>query len=416
MSSGVWAYRGLSFFRSSMWLSAGWSYFVHAKAGRCMTPLAVQHSHLGDTKIEAISVRYKFPVSTGASNAAIRSVHDHAVPALLCPQASTLGSPRPRIWALLMTTSFPESYVRTFQASYTRPGNAELGAGAHGVVFRAVNKHTDVEVAVKCIDKRGRDPSATCNELEALRMVDHPNVCPLLEHFETEEFVWIVMELCRGEDLCALVEQQGALSEFDLKRMMMQLLSAVAHCHALGIIHRDVKPENIMLTGSRKSVKLVDFGTCWINGSAAPVGGAGQTVLYMSPQALQGAPPRKLDDIWSIGVVMYILLTRNFLFSGSEDEYRRRVSANTLKQYLAARLDDVTASPEAVDLVRRLLAPEPLDRISAEEALRHPFLHQDGRSGEEERVPQTCCSGFPFRMVLATTKARLEDYFLSHMI
>jgi len=380
MFSGLLGYRTL--IRSSMWLGAGWSYFVHAnaavhaKAGRCVTPLSVQRSHLGDTNFEAISVAYRFPVSTGACNAAVRSFHDLAVPVLLCPQASTLRFHRHRISALLITTYFPKLHVRTFQASYTIPGNAELGAGAHGAVFRAVNKDTGVEVAVKLIDKRGRDPHATCNELDALRVVDHPNVCPLLEHFETEEFVWIVMELCRGEDLCALVEQHGALSSNSVKRVMKQLLSAVAHCHTLGIIHRDVKPENIMLTGSDESVKLVDFGTCWINGSAAPVAGAGQTVLYMSPQALQGAPPRKHDDIWSSGVVMYILLTGHFLFSGSEDEHQRRLSANTLKQDLAALLDDVTASPEAVDLVRRLLAPDPLDRISAEEALRHPFLHQ----------------------------------------
>lgn len=281
--------------------------------------------------------------------------------------------------------------------AYTFPDGPPLGAGAFGVVYRAVDAATGVERAVKRVERSaGGSATRRLGEVEALLRTDHPNICRIVEYFEAGRYLWLVMELCQGEELCNLIlKSPTGLPEQRAGNLLAQMLRAALHCHRhAGIVHRDLKPENFLLQGD--ALKLIDFGFAAAAGPQPGTSGyerrnSGQrngsgtwrpdgppsagTMLYMSPQMLRGQAPARSDDVWSLGVVFYILLTGRFPFStNDDDEFQEMVDHGQLEQDVTYHLDRLRASPLAVDLAKKLLAFHPADRISAEEALQHPFL------------------------------------------
>lgn len=268
--------------------------------------------------------------------------------------------------------------------AYTFSDGPPLGAGAFGVVYRAADAVTGVERAVKRVERSslGGRRSARIGEVEALLRTDHPNICRLVEYFEADRYLWLVMELCQGEELCSLLlRTPGGLAEQRAGNLLAQMLRAALHCHRhAGIVHRDLKPENFLLQGD--VLKLIDFGFAAAAGTRPPLHGVSPdgppssgTMLYMSPQMLRGDPPARSDDVWSLGVVFHILLTGRFPFSTNDDEeFEEMYAQGLLEQDVKGHLDALTASSAAVDLAKRLLAFDPRSRITADEALQHPFL------------------------------------------
>ncbi|CAE8703673.1 unnamed protein product, partial [Polarella glacialis] len=282
--------------------------------------------------------------------------------------------------------------------AYTFPNSVPLGTGTFGVVFLAKHNRTGIERAIKRIDKQlVPDPQMLSREVEALKLMDHPHVCRLVEYFETSQHMWLVTELCRGEELCdRLLNMPSGLAEAEVARLTEQMLQATSHVHQRSVLHRDLKPENFLFVGGRDGqrddLKLIDFGTSSSSRSTATVG----TLMYMSPQQLRGEPASRSDDVWSLGVIVHILLTGQFPFSTNDDRRFQEMSDRGLLQKdVQEHLAALRGSPQAVDFVQKLLAWESEERISVEDALQHPFLSNCALSPQEvplsaEDVYQRC--------------------------
>jgi len=288
---------------------------------------------------------------------------------------------------------------------YTFSSGPPLGVGSFGVVYRAVHNRTGIERAVKRIDKKAvPDTAMLSREVEAMRLLDHPNVCRLVEYFETDRYLWLVMDLCRGEELCGrLLQLPRGLPEPEAARLMVQMLCSILHCHHRSVLHRDIKPENFLFRGSDQayrddSLKLVDFGfSVLMSPSVAPSSAAqallsglpsslmsstspsqsepAGTLLYRSPQSFKGEVASQSDDIWSLGVIFHILLTGQFPFSTNDDNrFQELCDRGLLERDVQEHLRALHCSPAAADLACRLLTFDPADRITVEGALKHPFL------------------------------------------
>lgn len=289
------------------------------------------------------------------------------------------------------------------EKAYTFVDVPPLGEGAFGVVHRAIHNTSGIERAVKCIDKSAvLDDGQLLREVEAMRLMDHPHVCRFVEYFETGRHLWIVTELCRGEELCdRVLGLPAGLPEADIASWMRQMLRATLHCHRRAVVHRDLKPENFLFQHDARSpsappdtLKLIDFGFAVPAANDSPAAGmaapssahfpAAGTLLYMSPQVLRGEAASVNDDMWSLGVIFHILLTGKFPFSTNEDSrFEELLHNGALERDVQQHLATLSGSAEAVDLARRLLTADPNQRITAEGALRHPFF-----AGKEAQQPE----------------------------
>ncbi|CAJ1444058.1 unnamed protein product, partial [Effrenium voratum] len=179
--------------------------------------------------------------------------------------------------------------------AYHFPRVEPLGAGAYGVVLLAKHRKTGIERAVKRIDKQMLQPG----EVEALKKMDHPHICRLVEYFETPRHLWLVTELCRGEELCGRLLCSQGLRELEVAQLTEQMLRSTLHCHRKGLLHRDLKPENFLFTGVGSHLKLIDFGFALREDAPhSPDSKYAGTLLYASPQLLQGRTATASDDAW----------------------------------------------------------------------------------------------------------------------
>jgi calcium-dependent protein kinase len=255
-----------------------------------------------------------------------------------------------------------------------------LGEGTYGVVFRAKDKTTGEEVAIKRIPREKiRNYQRFLNEITALKTLDHPNVIKLFEIFEDEDDVYLVQELCTGGELFDYIVNQEFLSEFQAATIFQQILHSITYCHKNAIAHRDLKPENFMFksSGEGSNLKLIDFGlsTSYFKST----GGQGEytrmttragTAFFMAPEVLE-ANYSNACDMWSCGVILYVMLCGYPPFDGdTEEEILLNVQSGEYD------FDDEVwdkVSEEAKDLIKKLLVPED-QRLSPKEALDHPWL------------------------------------------
>ena len=211
--------------------------------------------------------------------------------------------------------------------------------------------------------------------------LDHPNIVKYYETFEDAKFLYLVMEYCPGGELLAQLTKQHrkGFTEQRVVESMEDLLKAVAHCHSSNVVHRDIKPENVMI-GSDGEIKLIDFGlsqqTLSKNTKMHMLVG---TPLYMSPQVIEGYYGQECD-IWSLGVVMYFLLTGYLPFYSRkvDDLFEKILSGNFAFPREAGHI-----SKEAKDLIRKMLTVDQSRRITAQAALKHPVFELY-RSTEEK--------------------------------
>jgi calcium-dependent protein kinase len=261
-----------------------------------------------------------------------------------------------------------------------------LGTGHFAATYAATHNQNGQVFAVKSLDKSHPEYSFedVCNEVEILAAVcDHPNIASLYEVYEDAEHIFLVQEACLGGELFDLVIERKHFTEGDAARACQTLISIISHCHARGVLHRDIKPENFLIKsilGSEEGrfdgsdVRAVDFGLSLFTKDRLDIPDVVGTSYYIAPEILAGKPYSPAADAWSLGIVVFILLSGYPPFWGSSDNvlYDRIQNQELDIAYEPWTTDDV--SLEAADFVKRLLHKDPTKRMTLAEAAQHPWL------------------------------------------
>ncbi|XP_040043242.1 calcium/calmodulin-dependent protein kinase type II delta 2 chain isoform X15 [Gasterosteus aculeatus] len=259
------------------------------------------------------------------------------------------------------------------------PGRHAL-VGAFSVVRRCVKISNGQEFAAKIINTKklsARDHQKLEREARICRLLKHPNIVRLHDSISEEGFHYLVFDLVTGGELFEDIVAREYYSEADASHCIQQILESVQHCHVNGIVHRDLKPENLLLASKLKgaAVKLADFGLAIeVQGDQQAWFGFAGTPGYLSPEVLRKDPYGKPVDMWACGVILYILLVGYPPF-WDEDQHRlyQQIKAGAY-DFPSPEWDTVT--PEAKDLINKMLTINPSKRITAAEALKHPWICQ----------------------------------------
>ncbi|XP_021336465.1 calcium/calmodulin-dependent protein kinase type II subunit gamma isoform X4 [Danio rerio] len=256
----------------------------------------------------------------------------------------------------------------------------ELGKGAFSVVRRCVKKSTGQEYAAKIINTKklsARDHQKLEREARICRLLKHPNIVRLHDSIAEEGFHYLVFDLVTGGELFEDIVAREYYSESDASHCINQILESVSHIHQHDIVHRDLKPENLLLASKMKgaAVKLADFGLAIeVQGDQQAWFGFAGTPGYLSPEVLRKDPYGKPVDIWACGVILYILLVGYPPF-WDEDQHKlyQQIKAGAY-DFPSPEWDTVT--PEAKNLINQMLTINPAKRITADQALKHPWVCQ----------------------------------------
>ncbi|XP_023143698.1 calcium/calmodulin-dependent protein kinase type II subunit gamma isoform X1 [Amphiprion ocellaris] len=254
----------------------------------------------------------------------------------------------------------------------------ELGKGAFSVVRRCVKKSSGQEYAAKIINTKklsARDHQKLEREARICRLLKHPNIVRLHDSISEEGFHYLVFDLVTGGELFEDIVAREYYSEADASHCISQILESVNHIHQHDIVHRDLKPENLLLASKMKgaAVKLADFGLAIeVQGDQQAWFGFAGTPGYLSPEVLRKDPYGKPVDIWACGVILYILLVGYPPF-WDEDQHKlyQQIKAGAY-DFPSPEWDTVT--PEAKNLINQMLTINPAKRITAEQALKHPWV------------------------------------------
>ncbi|XP_056117485.1 calcium/calmodulin-dependent protein kinase type II subunit beta isoform X34 [Rhinichthys klamathensis goyatoka] len=256
----------------------------------------------------------------------------------------------------------------------------ELGKGAFSVVRRCVKLCTGQEHAAKIINTKklsARDHQKLEREARICRLLKHPNIVRLHDSISEEGFHYLLFDLVTGGELFEDIVAREYYSEADASHCIHQILESVSHIHHHDIVHRDLKPENLLLASKCKNaaVKLADFGLAIeVQGDQQAWFGFAGTPGYLSPEVLRKEAYGKPVDIWACGVILYILLVGYPPF-WDEDQHKlyQQIKAGAY-DFPSPEWDTVT--PEAKNLINQMLTINPGKRITAQEALKHPWVCQ----------------------------------------
>ncbi|XP_060751473.1 calcium/calmodulin-dependent protein kinase type II subunit beta isoform X8 [Tachysurus vachellii] len=256
----------------------------------------------------------------------------------------------------------------------------ELGKGAFSVVRRCVKLCTGQEYAAKIINTKklsARDHQKLEREARICRLLKHPNIVRLHDSISEEGFHYLLFDLVTGGELFEDIVAREYYSEADASHCIHQILDSVNHIHQNDIVHRDLKPENLLLASKCKNaaVKLADFGLAIeVQGEQQAWFGFAGTPGYLSPEVLRKEAYGKPVDIWACGVILYILLVGYPPF-WDEDQHKlyQQIKAGAY-DFPSPEWDTVT--PEAKNLINQMLTINPAKRITAQEALKHPWVCQ----------------------------------------
>jgi len=291
-----------------------------------------------------------------------------------------------------------------------------IGEGAFGHVLLATHKSSGERVAIKRIPKKLASHEDFQREMEALLRIQkwggHPHICALREHFDEGGYYYLILDLVEGGEMFDHLVNHGAYSEADAARLVREVASALDFLHGIGVVHNDIKPENLMLSSDERThgvVQIVDFGCAEVEGEddddddidlddlrssrrngkvkAKNAGLGGFTPAYSSPEAFEhrDVPPLPPADMWALGVIVYIMLTGVHPFdvqgNASDEDIEKEVRDGDAPLPLGPQHPYTRhLSPSARDLIMRLMERNPKDRLSAFEMLHHPWVTGEAAS------------------------------------
>jgi len=260
-----------------------------------------------------------------------------------------------------------------------------LGRGHFAVVRRAVCKKTGDTVACKEIDKSKVERDETIeNEIKILRETDHPRIVKMRGVYNSKDSLFIVMDLMSGGELYDEIINRETFTETEAAYVILQLLEALVYLHAKGFVHRDLKLENLLLVSKNSlEIRVADFGLSRHLDPDSRANTACGTPFYVAPDILladddTGGYTEAVDQ-WAVGVILYILLSGRLPFSGGNDEDNdEALFANILEAKLVWKSPQFdVVSDSAKDLISKLLVAEPEKRLTAAQALVHPWVTQN---------------------------------------
>ena len=264
----------------------------------------------------------------------------------------------------------------------------KLGEGSYGKVYLVNHIHSNQERAMKIITKCVTENSQKVdieiiNEIQILKKLDHPNIVKIFEFYNSQKQYYLITEYCKEGELFDKITKEGPFSEKVSSYIIYQIIAAVNYCHSMNVIHRDLKPENILIqkqdNGGKSiefskrlyKVKIIDFGTAKIFDKSKVERKVIGSSYYMAPEVINKNYNEKCD-LWSCGVILYILLSASPPFAGKDD---KEIIESIKKGHYDLDSDEwKKISSEAKDLISRLLDKNVSTRLSAEEALVHPWF------------------------------------------
>ena len=266
------------------------------------------------------------------------------------------------------------SKVRSFEEEYHML--SKIGEGKFGIVYKCENIQTKSIYAVKVINKKSytkqSDHELIQREIGTLSIINHKNIIRLFDTFETDEQIYMVMEYIPGGDLFSHIAHHALFTEIEAYQLMYPIIDAVAYLHRMGIVHRDIKPENIFCVNDINDIKLGDFGLAQLVLPFEKLKKVYGTIAYMSPELLAGQGYTTKTDMWSIGVILYLIIQGDYPIRGNE---KNEIIYNTIKETINFDYHNIKSkSKELQDLIRGLLTRDQNARYSAEQVLHHPWF------------------------------------------
>lgn len=252
-----------------------------------------------------------------------------------------------------------------------------LGEGCSGLVVMAVGKKDGRKYALKKISKlkvQAKVLKQLTSEVEIYLMLDHPHIAALRDVYETESEIALLTECCEGGELYSRLSSSGTYSESDAAEATHQMLLAVGYLHAHHVVHRDLKLENFLYESQAadSALKLIDFGFAKVWDPSTLMMASCGSIAYVSPDVLKGEGYTNQCDLWSLGVIVFMLLVGYPPFHGSEKEMRSNILAASVDWSHKSRWRKV--SEASVDFVTKLLVKSPEERLDVGQALGHRWI------------------------------------------
>ena len=288
----------------------------------------------------------------------------------------------------------------------------KIGTGRFSDVYIGVEISTQLQWAIKVVEKKKLNESERemmRSEVAIMRLLNHNNVVQLKEVFEDKQKMYLIMELVEGGELFDRIRKKKVFSEYTTYYITRQLLETVKYLHDVGIVHRDIKPENILLTDESEipTIKLADFGLSKLVGPTDTLTTACGTLAYVAPEVLLQKPYSKPVDVWSVGIVTYLMLRGRLPFDSKE---RQLIIQRTLEAEL-----DVYGSywekftPYVTDFLKKLIEKDPEVRLTVNQALQHTWI----RNGDiliPRKINKHTMEEELLRKTLTTSKVKSQIY------
>ncbi|KAG9101372.1 hypothetical protein FRC06_003105 [Ceratobasidium sp. 370] len=294
-----------------------------------------------------------------------------------------------------------------------------LGRGAFATVRRALHRASGQWFACKVITKsrlvhNPRSRQMFQREVAIMKEFDHPHICKLVAHFEDESTIWLILELISGGDLLEAVITESGLCENETRQLATEMCLAMEYSHSKGVVHRDLKPENILLTDTvPRHAKIADFGLAKAVDSGTFLKTFCGTPTYLAPEVVlraQDAGYNELVDSWSLGVIVWSMLTNTVPFTEDDDDMVTRFQR---RQVEWSQVSGFGLTDECIDWMKRMLVADPTQRMSIEQALNHPWLADLARASAVVRPPPRQRTDTPTEAAGSVAPTSLSTSFVS---